>query len=284
MTQSFVQGPLPKVDLLLVIDDTASMAQEQAALADHFAALLADLDALDIAWQLGVVTTEMGGPEAGWLRGSPYVLTPATPDRDAAFASMVQVGTAGPGPEAGLAAAATAIDLAGPGGPNAGFRRPDALLHVVFVSDTDDQSADWLGGDPAATFLGLLTDEGRRTGLPARASALVGPLPSGCTSATGSAQPAVAYDQVVEGSGGVVVSICSADFVPVVQSLSEASVVWSTRFALANPPVDGSVEVRVDGDRVDGWSLDPDGPAILFDAAPSPEARIEVTYLVLLTP
>ena len=61
MTESFVQAPLPKVDLLLIIDDTASMEQEQAALAAHFAALLDDLDAVDIAWQLGVATTEMDG-------------------------------------------------------------------------------------------------------------------------------------------------------------------------------------------------------------------------------
>src|SRR5262249_13883773 len=118
VSESFVQGPLPKVDLLLVIDDTASMAQEQAALAGSFAALLDDLDGLGIGWQLGVVTTDMNGADAGWLRGSPYVLTPGTPDRDAAFAATVQVGTSGSGPEAGLAAAATALDLAVGDGPN----------------------------------------------------------------------------------------------------------------------------------------------------------------------
>src|SRR5690349_4544621 len=89
VSESFVQAPLPKADLLLVIDDTGSMAQEQASLASHFAALLEELDAEQVSWQLGVVTTEMSGDQAGWLRGSPWILTPDVPDRDALFAETI---------------------------------------------------------------------------------------------------------------------------------------------------------------------------------------------------
>jgi len=281
--ESFVQAPLPKADLLLVIDDTGSMEQEQRSLGDHFAALLDELDAQEVSWQLGVISTDMNGEEAGWLRGSPWILTPDVPDRDAVFAETVQVGLGGSGPEAGLAAAALALDLAEPGGPNAGFRRADALLHVVFVSDADDQSEDWLGDKPDAAFLTRLVDETSRTALPARASAVVGPVPSGCASNTGTAQPATRYDAVAAGSGGIVVSICATDFAPVLATLSEATIVWQTEFPLRSVPIGDSADVTVDGEPVtEGFVVDPDVPAVRFDEPPPPEARIDVSYLVKL--
>jgi hypothetical protein len=281
--ESFVQAPLPKADLLLVIDDTGSMAQEQLSLASHFAGLLDELDAQEVSWHVGVVSTDMNGEEAGWLRGSPWILTPDVADRDAVFAKTVQVGTSGLGPEAGLAAAVLALDLAESDGPNAGFRRADALLHVVFVSDADDQSESWLGNKPEATFLTRLDDETLRTALPAHASAVVGPLPTGCTSSTGTAQPATRYDAVVGGSGGIVVSICATDFAPVLATLSEATIVWQTEFPLRSLPVDDSTVLTVDGETMaDGWILDPGVPAVRFDAPPPPEARIDVSYLVAL--
>lgn len=280
VTESFVQAPLPGVDLLLVIDDTASMAQEQAALASQFSALLGELDALGIGWQLGVVSTDMSGPEAGWLRGSPYVLDPGAPDRELAFAEMVQVGTDGAGPEAGLAAATEALALAH-GGPNSGFRRPDALLHVVFVSDADDQSQTWLGADPVSVFLDTLASEATATGRPARASALVGPLPSGCSSATGTAQPALDYVSVANDSGGWVGSICAPDLGPVLAALSEASIEWPTTFPLEHVPVPESVRATVDGELTP-VRVDPSIPAVVFDVPPPPDARVSVRYLVVL--
>jgi hypothetical protein len=280
--ETFVQAPLPKVDLLLVIDDTASMAQEQSSLAEDFAILLDALDALAIGWQLGIVTTDMGRSDAGWLRGSPWILTPDEPLRDEVFAEMVQVGVTGGGPEAGLAAAALALDLSQPGEPNAGFRREDALLHVVFVSDADDQSDGWLGGDPAASFLGVLDQEIERTGLPARASALVGPVPSGCSSIWGTALPAERYDEVALTSGGVVVSICAADFGPVVDTLSEASIVWRVDFPLRETPLEGSLRVEIDGVSVPEADFLLEGSLLSFPKPPPPESQIDVRYLVRL--
>ena len=68
--------PCRGVDLLFVVDDTASMAQEQAALAADFESLANQLDAAQVAWQVGAVTTSMDGADAGLLQGSPWILTP----------------------------------------------------------------------------------------------------------------------------------------------------------------------------------------------------------------
>ncbi|MCA9571474.1 MAG: hypothetical protein KC656_26735, partial [Myxococcales bacterium] len=263
------------------IDDTASMAQEQAALASQLVALLGELDAAALAWQLGVVTTDMSGDRAGWLRGSPYVLTPDTPDREAAFADAVAVGTLGGGPEAGLGAAAEALSLAVGGGPNAGFRREDALLHVLFVSDVDDQSDAWLGTEPVSSFLEVLTAESARTGRPARSSGLVGPTPAGCESTSGTARPGARYEEVVAASGGVLVSICEPDFSPVVGALTEASTEWLTAFTLREEPLDDQIRVVVDAlPAEDGWHVE--GRTLQFDEPPPPGAHIDVTYTIEL--
>ncbi len=278
VTETFVQQALPEVDVLFVIDNTASMSQEQASLAADFDTLVDELDLAGVAWQLGVVSTDMSGPEGGWLRGNPWVLTPGTPDRALQFAELVQVGTDGLAAEAGLAAATTALSLAVAEGPNEGFRRPDAAVHVVFVSDADDDSD---GADPVGAFLEQLALESSTTDRPSRASAIVGDMPSGCTGADGTAQAGSRYAEVVAATGGSQISICTSDLAPIYSSLAELSIVYSTRFDLREVPEPDSALVEVDGEVLsDGWDLQLDPPAIRFDEAPVPEASIRVTYLV----
>jgi hypothetical protein len=282
---TFVQAPEPAVDLLFVVDDTASMAQEQEALGDAAAALVDALGDAGLAWQAAVVSTDMSGSDAGWLRGDPFVLTPGLPDVESLFALAFAVGVDGAAPEAGLAAAVEAVALAEAGGPNAGFRRPDAALHVVFVSDDDDASDEWLGLDPVSSFVEAMGGQDR-AGLPARASAVVGPVPDGCTTANGTAQAGARYKSVVERTGGTFQSICEADFAPLLAALADVAPAYPTRFDLSQDPKDDDVGVAVDGARLtEGWTLDrTDGPAVIFDVAPAAGAEIVVTYVVEVAP
>lgn len=275
----FVQEPLPAVDLLFVVDDTASMEQEQGALAEQFSTLTARLDSEGVAWQIGVTSTDMLSPDSGALRGAPYVLTPSTPDAQAAFDAAVHVGIEGLGPEAGLAAAVRALDLSVPGDANAGFRRPGAILHVVFVSDADDQSDAWLGPDPVGAFLDRMAQEAM-DGVPAVASAVVGDVPSGCSSALGSAQPGFRYADAAE-SGGSAVSICDADFSQLTDAIGSVSVAYPSAFALSRVPATSTVQVELDGvGSVEGWVLELDPPTVVFAAPPAPATHIAVRYLV----
>jgi hypothetical protein len=284
VVEEFVQRSLPSVDLLFVVDNTASMAQEQDRLADQFGALSAQLASADVDWQVGVVTTDVGGVDAGWLQGSPYVITAGVEDALDKVASAVLVGTEGSGPEAGFAAATLALQLSGDAGPNHGFRRADASLHVVFVSDADDDSQDWFGEDPVAPFLSVLAAEADATGLPVVASAVVGDLPDGCSTGKTSAQPGFRYAEVAGESGGRFESICTSDFSGLLAAIGDASIVWPLRFELGEQPVAGSVTVEIDGDRMaDGWALEASPPAVVFDEPPAPSARIRVSFVVELT-
>lgn len=277
VTDRFVQEPLPAVDVLVVVDDTASMAREQTVLAEQLPGLGDALLDAGVQWQLGVVTTDMAAADAGWLRGQPWVLTPSTDDLDAALAGAVQVGTTGAGPEAGLAAAVLALDLSASGEVNEGFRRNGAALHVVFVSDADDASDPWLGPDPVGVFLGALDAQDV-------ASAVVGDLPSGCNGSLGTAGPAPRYHSVANATGGATVSICDIDLLPVVEALGEASLVYTDTFELRGAPVPGTVRVEVDGVRVDGWTVLSGPPRVTFDVAPPPESRIDVGYALVVSP
>lgn len=276
--ERFVQEPLPGVDLLFVIDATLSMEQELAALGDEVEALLDTLDAAGVHWQIGVVGVDMLGDQGGVLLGTPWVLTPTTDDVIGRLEARLQPDPFPSPSEAGLAAAAAALAMAAPGGANAGFRRPGAGLQVVFVSDDDDGS-DALHDDPVGAFLDQLQTE-RAGGGWARAAALVGDVPGGCSSSRGSARAGTRYVEAAEATGGVVASICDAAFDEVLAALGADSVVLPDTFALEGLPISDSPQVTVDGATADGWSYEVDPPRIRFEAPPAAGAVVVVRYTV----
>lgn len=278
VTETFLQASNPKVDVLWVVDNTGSMAEEQAALAGSFDRFAEAADQAGLAYQLGVITTEMDGDRAGELQGDPWIITPVLDDPGAAFASAVSVGTDGLGTEAGLAAMLTALSPALLDGPNRGFRRADAALHVIAVSDDDDDSGAWLD-DPVGEALDYLDQQSKATGLPAFLSAVVCTAEAGCTCQTGGVY-GEAYLEVALASGGVSSDICQGDLGAVVATLGALSVTWLDTFELQARPAPDSVTVVVNEQRADPgtWALSADPPAVVFDAPPPPEAVIEVTY------
>ena len=281
LTDSFTQSPLPKLDVLWVIDDTPSMGDEQAALTEALSVFAQGLDEAGLAWQVGIVRTDISGDDAGVLQGLPWVITPALDDPALALAEAATVGLTGQPPEAGLAAAWLALSEPLMSGLNRGLRRSDAALHVVVVSDGDDASEQVLGGNPDEAFTLFLEEEADRTRQPAVLSALVGDAPDGCAGPGGSAQPGSRYIAVAEATGGVVQSICEPDFSPLVSALAQDTVPWPVQFELTERPVRDTVRVEVDGIRLDqGWALQTSPAAIVFEQPPAAGAEIQVRYTV----
>jgi hypothetical protein len=135
-----------------------------------------------------------------------------TPDADRVFADLVTVGTGGFGLEMGLENALLA--LASPATPetDAGFRRKDADLAVVFVSDEDD-----LSPDPVATYVNafraLAGVSGQRDPERVRLAVVAGVDPPegggpSCASDLGEAGWAPRYVALAALSGGDAWSIC----------------------------------------------------------------------------
>ncbi len=275
VTETFTQAPVPGVDVLFVIDSTGSMAEEQAGFGAAAGGFVASLDALGLDYQIGV--TSMDVADEGALLGVPWILTPDDEGLAADLAKNLAVGTGSTPPSAGLDAAALA--LTDPLGFNIGFRRPDASLQVVFVSDADDDSGPVLGADPVSAFEAMLSTEASGNGLTARASAVVGDVPGGCTGTSGTALPGTRYAKVAADSGGTVASICAGDFSSIAAAIGAGSADWQLSFPLQADPIAGSAKVYVNTVLVEsGWVIDDAGPALVFQTAPPPDALISVTY------
>lgn len=145
------------IDVLFVIDDSASMENDQRALADNFQSFFGAFQANQVDFHLGAVTTDMNDPQRSGRLVAPF-LTPATPDLDVRFADMVRPGIQGSSIEMGLLAAWTALKEPLASTANAGFVRADADFALVFLGDEDDQSSidltdfgDWLETFKAST-------------------------------------------------------------------------------------------------------------------------------------
>jgi hypothetical protein len=149
------------VDVLFVIDDSGSMADQQASLIasfDGFVAGMREQLSAATSYHVGVVTTdayrdnEPGCQEIGdlvtqtgsfdsagrvcgpFVSGGRYMT--GEDDLSSQFACAAQVGTGGDDDERVARAMLNAIDPARP--CNAGFIREDALLVIVIISDEDD--------------------------------------------------------------------------------------------------------------------------------------------------
>ena len=131
--------PRQPIDVLLVIDDSCSMENDQKELANNFASFIPAFLAANVSFHVGVVTTDMAKPtRLGKLVAPP--LTPQTPLLETTFQKMVQVGAQGSAIEKGIAAAYAALSEPLISNENKGFLRPEANLAVVFLTDEDDQS------------------------------------------------------------------------------------------------------------------------------------------------
>ncbi len=285
---SFTQKASAKVDILWVVDNSASMQQEQINLGNNFNSFISFIETSLIDYHIGVVSTDMDDPAfSGKLQGNPKVIDPDTPNAQAAFASNVQVGITGGGNEMGLLAAHDALTEPLVSSDNAGFLRDDASLAIIFVSDEDDHSY----GDVKfyERFFGTLKGVGNERKV--IISAIVGDAPDGCSGADGQASYGERYHEVVEAWGESTASICSSNFASELEQLGLTVAGLSRKFTLSKEPDPDTVEVRVDAhdgagfqvipeDPDTGWRLQLDVKTIFFDGdyVPPPEATVEVEY------
>ena len=257
-------------DVLFVLDDSASMNEEQDRLLNSFAAFTDVLETTRADFQLGVVTTDA---DAGAALNS----TILDPDNDALtdlFLEAIDVDETGSNVEQGLHQALLAVNPT----RNPGFLRTGAELHVVIVSDEDDQSEQTV--DFYLHELISLTGEDRVT-----VHSLVGDMPAGCASGISAADAGPRYLEATETTGGLSGSVCSEDFSPLLGQVGLDVADWNDRFELSRIPRLDSVEVWVDDVLMpqrdtDGWQYGARDNTIVFEgrAIPRPGMAVRVDY------
>lgn len=257
-----------KTDVLVFGDTSGSMEVELLTLADNVGVFVDRLAELVVDWQLMAVT----GPDGCAQQG---VLTAADGDYRERFAAGI---TTPPGvdlvDEWGLYNSMIALENTGIDGCNSGFLREDALLHVVIISDEDDNSPGYEdGGDYWKDYV-LAMQAIKGDAWKVHLSFVGGAVPDGCDGA----EPGYGYWEAVQFTEGEFISICD-DWASQLSVLADISASQST-FSLSHDPILASLRLFVNSEeRTDGWSFRESDNAIHFDEnAPWSGDIVKVAY------
>lgn len=233
--QDRFDGPAaPQLDVLFVIDDSCSMGPHQQRLADNLFAFADELLSTQVDFHVGVVTTDVRVHQ-GLLRRTIHGswIDTDTPDPDAAFRALAQVGTGGSPAERGRAAAHAVLTH----GRNPGFERERADLHLVFVSDEDDASG---AIAPSEDFVRLLQDR-KSTPEQVQAHAIIWPPATTCRDGV---SEGFGYEHLAARTGGAVGNLCDDDWSPFLAELGFNAVPQRLELPLSERP------------QLEPWSLE----------------------------
>ena len=272
-TENFGQMNLGVLDLLIVVDNSGSMNEEQQNLAARLDPLMQFV--MESDWRINVVTTD---PANGCSRA---VIRRGDPNAEATFRNAIMAGTNGNGNEQGIRMAVEGLSC-----PQANWLRPNSSIAVLFVSDEDNCSNRGRGcaapyNSPNYLLNHLAQNLGRIPGKNARIYGLIWQPNTQCSSGY---SVGYQYAELIEGTGGKSGSICDPDYATTLRSISaDVATILSSDFELSNVPDPGSVKVTVNGLQQTGGFV-VRGKTLHFDPKPTYGAKIDVTYTVGATP
>jgi hypothetical protein len=248
-------------DILFYVDQSGSMGDDQENLANNFSLFTTTMNEVLNDYQIIVVTDDSGCHNL-------EVITPSTVNPGEVFHQAVS-GGGGSLTEAGLSVARNALQQTGSGACNEGFGREGAKVMPVLISDEPEQSdAIW----------SQLTDEIVVLEPSASISAIAGPVPYGCRTASAG----TGYWEATWATGGLFLSICDRDWGTNLQNLAVLATAEPHKtFVLSSQPVvKESIVVTVDFVENWDWSFDEDENAVRFsaDLAPQPLSWVEIEY------
>src|SRR6266850_1954897 len=295
----------PKVDLLIVIDNSGSMAEEQKALAQNLDRLWNRIALANADYHIAVTSTGMFKYTGGWTQcpggafggeagrffpvdnSRPRILTPQTPDvknvlfantnvglchYDERFLDPVLAALTDP-----LISSTKAPGTPLPNDGNAGFLRDDARLALMAVSDADD-SNDVVNPAPVSDYVARLAKV-KHGALDLISFAGIVPLRSCPSTSEGIGQR---YMEIAQHLHGHLEDICDlGNFGPMLESSLGGLLLPLTSFPLSARPRDPSqIVVTVGGVTVTDWTYDPVSNRIVFPATavPPPGSHITAKY------
>lgn len=249
-TDKLVQTVPPEVDILWVIDNSGSMYDEQTALTANFPAFMDFFLGSGLDYHIGVVSTDMTA-DAGRLEvaGGYKWIDIENADPSTTFSTLANLGTSGSATEKGRDPAYAAVEInTVPGGFNEGFIRENASLHMISISDEDDQS----NQISRAEFIDYLRNvKGGQEGMVSYSAIITPEYYAG--TCTGGIEPGMEYLAVQQAIGGVLWPICNPDWNAVLEQLGIVAAGLKREFFLSQLPEPGSIKVWVveDGTRFD---------------------------------
>ncbi len=273
-------GPL---DILIVMDNSWSMAEEQNNIATKLQDLLSSLGQAD--WRIAVVTTD---PNDGCQRA---LIKKGDVDALTAFSRALRPGITGSTNEQGILMAVVGLQAAFPVGvtggtcsPSAAWLRPDAPVAVLIVSDEDNCSSTGSGCGMSAwnkdQYLYDYLAQIRRPGVDAKVYGIIDhptltrqDCPTGVFHGN-------QYANIIQSTGGLWGSVCATDYGAILQRISQdAATLLKDQYILQNIPDLASAKVTINGAASQsGWTIN--GGTLTFTTVPPAAAAITVSYTV----
>lgn len=287
MVQNVKVSENQKVDILIVIDNSGSMAYEQKSMASRVRSFLDVVKGLD--WQIAVTTTDPDDKPLGDGRLVPlygktgsYILKSSMPDADARYTlgMTLQRPETGSGVEQGIKASYRAVERAmASSGGNANFIRSDAQLAVLVISD-EDESANGSKNDPA-NFIKFINTSFNGQKAMSFHSIITRPGDKACLSSEGYSY-GYRYEEISKLTGGVIGDVCATDYGAQLQGVAEGVRKTLKSITLTCAPVIDSMRsllVLKDGQVYDG-TRHMEGLNVVFDNM-LPAGNYEVYYSCL---
>jgi hypothetical protein len=288
----YVQIQEPEVDVLWVVDNSSSMADEQAAIGEDFPKFYEYFEGSQLDYHIGVVSTDMEHEEqSGKLVEAAGVrwITPDTPNPEDVFAAMSELGTGGSHNEEGILAGYAAFELQPEW--NAGFLRANSSINIIVVSDESDVSPNSpiTLGEYEEYLNGLRAD-------PEMVSynGIVSPTEPAFP-CEGANSPGDRYIDVINKVGGVFWSRCDEDWPAALELMGLTAAGLKREYFLTQVPVPGTVQVSVENGGYTHVFTEYDPETALGDwtyvgarnsvtfltYVPEPGATVEIQYKIL---
>lgn len=263
------------VDILWVIDDSGSMADEQDALGKNFQSFINQFLEKDIDFKMAITTTDGTSTRNGKMVGDSSQLTRASAKGNKTafinnFTKWVKVGTSGSGVEQGLKTSTAFMDRYA-----SSFLRPDAFLVLVYLSDEEDQS-DKKVSEYVTKLQALKSNKGM-----VKAYSIVTVQNYGNQWETIGKR----YQEVSTATAGTTSDI-KKDFSTVLLDMGGKILNLMDSFALNESPYQDQIEVLVNNAKVNsGYTFNASSRSIKFDAnaLPAEGSKVEVRYKVKAT-
>lgn len=295
-----------KIDILWVIDNSGSMNNLQNELANNFSAFINDFVTKNFDYKIAVTTTDAWTassiPDAsmakvrdgdGATSSGVFYITPDTPDPVGTFVVNVKQGVSGNGDERPFQSMKETLESP----LNSDFRRSDAFLAVIIVTDEDDFSAntfDYINEDYGhaqihsvqsyVDFLDNLTNSS--VGNQRYSVSGITITESTCLAENNPwGNIAQRVHSIVDATNGVVGDVCSDNFSQTLNDIQLKINELATQFRIERDLYPETLEVVVDGvtlseNTQNGWSYTVDTKVLSFhgDAVPEQGAEIKVHY------
>ena len=270
ITERFGQTVDRALDILLVVDDSPSMKDNQLNLSTKLSALLASVEKTN--WAIGVTTT---GCQNGCLRS---LIKKGEPDAKTRFASAVQPGTHGNWVEKGVLNAVRSLSSECMTEP---WIRENSTLAVVFVSDEDNCSNGLqCGHQPYASSSYLLNylSTIREPGKNARVYGIVWHPNIPEDQCKEGKHIAKIYAELITATKGTYGNICANDYTQTLNQISKDMLEsLNSQFILKYEPDPQSLRVFVNNVEIkQGFTIQ--GKTITITPPPPEGAAIAVNY------